>query len=145
MRAQLRSVSARGLVVVLGYFVVGCATHANPPTATLCEIRMREELFDRKPVVVRATIFGDGERVVASDPHCPGKGAEVKLSERAIRDGYAGSLNDAITQSPFGTIEKTITATLTGTFLLNRSEGLVAELIVDRVDNLDVQRVPANR
>lgn len=55
------------------------------------------------------------------------------------------SLNDAITQGPFGTTERRITATLTGTFSLNESDGLIAELTVDRVDDLDVQRVSTYR
>jgi hypothetical protein len=133
---------------VIGYVaVVGCATHATSTetATTLCEIRARQEYFDQKHVVVRTHVDGDGHRTIVVDPSCPRMGAQLKFSETALRDGYAAPINEAILQKMSGQPIKSVIATLTGTFSLDRSNGLAAEFIVDRVDDLDIKRGKVNR
>lgn len=139
--------SMRFLVAAIAVLVAGCVTNATSTatTTTLCEIRARQEHFDQKRVVVRVHVDGDGHRTTAVDPHCSQMGVQLKFSEAALGDRHVDSINEAILQKMSGQPIGSITATLTGTFSVNRSNGVVAELIVDRVDDLDIKRGTLDR
>lgn len=139
--------STRFLAVAVAVLVAGCVTNATSTatTTTLCDIRGRQEHFDQKHVVVRVHIDGDGHRTTAVDLRCSQRSVQLNFSEAALGGRYVDSINEAILQRMSGQPIRSITAVLTGTFSVNRSNGVVAELIVERVDDLDIKRGKLNR
>lgn len=133
------------LLPLFGTFLAaaGCAAPSQGAGGieTLCEIRARQQYFDQKAVAVRAEIDIDEHGAVVIDPHCPTRTAQLRFSELAVRAGYATSIRDAFRRKNLGEL-LTVTATLNGTFSLNKADG-IAELIVDKVDDLDIRRAGA--
>lgn len=126
--------------VTIALQILGCSDKApSDLPVTLCEIRSRQADFDQKRVVVRVNIEGDGERTVISDAACPALGAQLQFSEIAATSGDVEAVSKAVMDKVFGKSVAVITATLSGTFIIDNSNGTVAILVVDDVSDLDIE------
>ena len=74
------------------------------------------------------------------DPNCPGEGALLELSDTQDHQDVPYVLGDAVMSKFEGGSVQSITATVSGTFVIDKSKGGGYVLVADKVDDLRIER-----
>lgn len=118
---------------------IGCSPKSPKVSTTTCEVRQHPERYDGKLVSIAARIEGDWERMTIISPSCPELGIAVEYSDVATKNGGAEELNAAMHEKLFGSSVRSVSATLSGTFVAAKSPGDAATILVDRVEELQAK------
>ena len=117
----------------------GCSPSTPQPLLTACHVRQHPEQYDGKSVSIAAELNADLHRVVLTDPSCPNLGLEVQYSERFLKSGDADRFSAVVREQALGTSERSVSVTLSGTFLAAKSIGEAATIELDHVQDLIVR------
>lgn len=113
-------ISKRLAPLVLSIGAIGCSSvGARPYETTLCEVVANAPKFNHTTIQFSASIESDGiEHTTLTSSSCSGKGVALSISDEVAKQHEVQQILDAIyRQGTIGTRDKSITATVTGTFV----------------------------
>jgi hypothetical protein len=111
-------------------------TNMDPVVTTLCDVISHSETWNGKRVRFRASVISDGiDHTALADPKCKDRVIPRISEEARDRPDVARFWRSLFIDKPRGTAFKEVSATFTGTFVLDRK---VRALQVEEVRDLTV-------
>ncbi len=113
---------------------------------TVCELAKQPQKYRFQNIEVSGEIKGGLDRLLLSDRFCPNRPIALSISNDVAQKADVAPLWSAIyREGSIGTVGKHIRATVSGTFGYERGEWPKGVLSVNRVRDLEIERVQSGR